>query len=508
MPILVILILIAAVSPVEWPASPLTRDPWLCVALTAAVVALPLIASAAVSRWTVRTLGVDGRRSTAVRVYSRWRRVAFYLNVGVLVFAVYGCGWGWAVRQLLSFPTADGTSRLAPFAELLVPAPYLFILLANWCIYFFVERKLAATAASARPFFTLPGFVLFQGRQFLAQVMLPMLLACSLHTVDRFFPELTGEWWFQLASTALLLVFALFLPRLMKPLLGLTTMPAGPGRDRLEATAKRLNVTCADILLWPTRGVMANAMVIGLIPWARYVIFTDSLLDGMDADEVTAVFGHEAGHVKHFHLPYYLLFLSLSSTAVLGSLVTAERALEWAGWKPTFPTAWEETAYLAVLVAFLGYLFVVFGFLSRVCERQADLAGCRGGSCGRPDCTGHDETTVLAADGTAICPTGIYAMTRALEKVMLLNGQDPTAGTGLRAMGRRLLAWLRAWQHGPVPSRIEFLLKLLTQPDLAAKHDRYAFRVRLWVVLVLGLAIVGSGFTIGWTELVKLWARV
>src|SRR5207302_325305 len=83
-------------------------------------------------------------------------------------------------------------------------------------------------------------------------------------------------------------------------------------------------------------------------------------------------------------------------------------------------------------VAFLGaYIFVVFGFLSRRCERQADVFGCRAVSCGRADCTGHDEGWVLdqiragsVSDrkGHVLCPTGIQTFISALEKVASVNG--------------------------------------------------------------------------------------
>ena len=61
---------------------------------------------------------------------------------------------------------------------------------------------------------------------------------------------------------------------------------------------------------------MANAMIVGLVPWLRYVIFTDRLLEEFSEDEIEAVFGHEIGHVRHQHMPYYLGFLALSLGAL------------------------------------------------------------------------------------------------------------------------------------------------------------------------------------------------
>src|SRR5439155_7285007 len=110
------------------------------------------------------------------------------------------------------------------------------------------------------------------------------------------------------------------LPLVIRLVLGLRPLPEGPLRDRLLAASRRLNFRASDILLWNTRNGMANAMVIGLLPWLRYVVFTDRLIEEFPEEEVEAVFGHEIGHIRHQHMLYYLVFL-LTSMAVLG-LVT------------------------------------------------------------------------------------------------------------------------------------------------------------------------------------------
>ena len=75
------------------------------------------------------------------------------------------------------------------------------------------------------------------------------------------------------------------------------------------------------------------------------------------------------------------------------------------------------------LVGILGtYIFVVFGFLSRRCERQADIFGCRTMSCSQPDCTSHTGPDELAPRGRGLCATGIGTFIDALEKVAQLNG--------------------------------------------------------------------------------------
>src|SRR5205814_4046907 len=178
-----------------------------------------------------------------------------------------------------------------------------------------------------------------------------------------------------------LLVVIVFMPLLVRLILGLERLPDGPVRRRLETVARRLGFRCTDLLVWNTRGGMANAMVLGLLPWPRYVVFTDRLLDDFTTDEVEAVLGHEAGHVKHHHMLFYLGFLTLSMAILflLSQLLIDPESKTHRDYLDALPWA----------AALIAYIFVVFGFVSRRCERQADVYGCRAVSCSSPNCVEH-----------------------------------------------------------------------------------------------------------------------
>src|SRR5262249_53709385 len=177
-------------------------------------------------------------------------------------------------------------------------------------------------------------------------------------------------------------------------------MPAGPLRDRLEAAAVRLRCRCSEILIWNTRNGMANAMVVGVLPWLRYVLLSDRLVEETTPEEVEAVFVHEVGHVKHQHMLYYLAFL-IGSLAVLsraGGLVEDKiqelwpAALAFMENNTAFIQSWLA---LPTLLGLAVYIFTMFGFLSRRCERQADIYGCRAVSCEDPECTCHNHPPTL-----------------------------------------------------------------------------------------------------------------
>src|SRR5262249_39057613 len=123
------------------------------------------------------------------------------------------------------------------------------------------------------------------------------------------------------AVTTLVAAATVFIcmPWIIRLVLGLRPMPPGSLRTRLLGAAQRLKFRCSNILLWNTRGGVANAMVVGIMTWLRYVVLTDRLISEMTPSEAEAVFGHEVGHIKHRHMIYYLAFL-LISLAVLSQI--------------------------------------------------------------------------------------------------------------------------------------------------------------------------------------------
>src|SRR5205807_5024914 len=115
----------------------------------------------------------------------------------------------------------------------------------------------------------------------------------------------------------------------------------------------------------------------------------------------------------------------------------------------------KQEALLLILAA--AYIFVVFGYLSRRCERQADIFGCRAVSCSQPDCVGHTEMSAFPERGAGLCGTGIKTCARALDRVYAVNmhgGHDDDGRTSSGTVLRGVFGWLRAWQHSPMPHRV------------------------------------------------------
>lgn len=508
MPILLVFSLAAACIPVDWPAPLVGGGVEVAVALSALAVGASLSVAVSLRRWVIRTLRQDyGRKIEVAQVYSRIRRLMLYVNLGLVAACVVAFGWGWAVQRTLVVEW-HGQWRLAPFAELIVPLPYFLILFGTWTIYFDAERLMHRTTVLGpvtRDFFSRTGYFIHHLRQFVLLILLPVMFLVIQQSIARFLPATARSDWFRFGSFALIPLLILFLPLFIKPMLGLRSMPAGAARGRLETLARRLHFRCTDFLLWPTHGAVANAMILGLLPRVRYVIFTDRILEELPPDEIDAVFGHEVGHAKHGHIPLYAAFLLLSTTVLAAALLLIVRQLDAAGVE--LP-AWAEGWIALPPVVLTGiYVFIVFGFLSRRCERQADVYGCRAVSCCDPACTGHDDSTVYPERAQGLCPGGIRTFVRALERVEYVNsGRHPEAreqGPTLGGMVRGLFRWLRAWQHSTIPRRIAFLQDLIGRPERERRFQRRVTILRWALLAGLVAVLIALGEAVGWDDLLQ-----
>ncbi len=512
MPILLVFALVGACVPVPW-WPPLTGgEKATALALTVACVGLSLTAAFTLRTWVVQTLRREpGRKAEVVQVYSRLRRVMFFVNLGLVAACVLVFGWGWAVQNTLGEFRGQSPNRVwhgLPFAELAVPLPYFLILFGTWTIYYDAERTLHRTTPLGpinKAFWSRAGYFFNHLRQFGLLVMLPVLLFVTQQSLGRYMQETARSDWYRIASVAMIPVLILFMPLLIKPILGLKTMPVGPTRDRLATLAKRLHFRCTDFLLWPTHGAVANAMIVGLVPQVRYVIFTDRILEDLPPDEVDAVFGHEVGHAKHGHIWLYAAFLALSMTVIAALLLLVGKQLDEA--KVPIPDWVEGWIALPPVALAAAYIFLVFGFLSRRCERQADVYGCRAVSCNDPKCAGHDSATVYPERARGLCPTGIRTFVRALERVELVNGgpgweeksHRPTPGE----MMRGFFKWLRSWQHSTMSRRVEFLLSLIENPRRERQFQWRVTALRWGLLVGLVAALFGLGEAVGWKDLLK-----
>jgi len=472
MPLILTLFLLVFCLPVAWPQPWLAGPPWLPPVLTAVVTALASVHACHAGRRAVRLLSEPFRQSEALIGFHRARMRQVWVTAGTFTFCVLALGWGWWVQESL----VVGTDRhLMPGAEAVILAPLFVMIVLGWMAQFNVDRRvgeLCGRATQGRA-----AFAVYQFRQQLALALIPVVLVVAEQSLGRAAPHLIESGWFRVGAFLALIVVMAASPWILRLLLGMQRLPDSPLRLRLVATARRLGLRFSDLLVWNTRGTVGNAMVAGVFRRPRYVMFTDRLLTELTPEELEAVLGHEIGHVRHRHLLLYLVFLSLSLTALSGIAQFAARTAGLDNWLGTTLNWLGDWQTVVALAAVAGYVVVAFGFLSRRCEREADLFGCRAVSCGRPDCNGHAPGwDAQLAGGADPCPTGVDIVTTALERVAVING-----------VNRSRPGWLASWQHSTIASRVEFLARLRTDPGLDRRYRRRLGWIK--VALLSGVAI-------------------
>lgn len=373
-------------------------------------------------------------RFAILKRFARWRRIHFFASSFFFVASLYVLGWGWAVESFLG-------DRWAPIIKLIVLAPFLGGLILAWGFFYDVDRGAHAMLwiSSDTRFPSRSAYLALTIRHNLMLMAPPLLLMTAQDLLQYVFPELRSRQEFPYLTLvvlfSLLAVSILCIPWLLKLYLGLTPLPPGVLRDHLDATARRLKFRYTDILVWHTNDTLANAMVTGMLPILRYVILTDRLSAELTTEEIDGVFGHEIGHIKHHHMTLYTVFLFLSMVMLGGlwtlaiDVATAHLGADWPGMMKLF----EHQEWFLVVVVI--YVFLVFGVLSRHCERQADLFGC------------HVASRA--------------AFISALEKVADING-----------MTRDKPGIFTAWQHWTIGQRVEFLRKIDADPALEARTQR------------------------------------
>jgi Zn-dependent protease with chaperone function len=479
--------------PDDWPAPVWAATAGESAALAWAGAAAVVGTAALLGRWLSRRLyQAPGRRHALLRRYGTYRVYHQVSLFTVYSLTLYAGGWGWAVEQ---FCASAAPWRVA--TELFLLAPFLTALILSWACFYDVERAFHRAGAcddersgcpstEVEPFWDRRAYVGYHVRQRLGLISVPLGLMILEKGLHRLFPTLQQDQPALTTFVGLAAVPAVIIgmPWLFRLILRLRPLPEGPLRQRLLDAGRRLRFRCGDILLWDTHHSVANAMVIGIHPRLRYVTFSDRLLTELTPEEIEAVFGHEVGHVKHHHMLYYLGFLVVSLFVVFGAWEAAPLALPGL-------RRWLEAHRQLEIVPFLGlfggYFFLVFGFLSRRCERQADIYGCKAVSCPRADCREHATSAECAAAGQGLCPTGIRTFIEALEKVARLNG-----------ISRDRPGWFQSWQHSTIARRVEFLQRMLDDPALEPRFQRRVALVKWALLLGLGAALGAIGFVRGW----------
>jgi len=400
-------------------------DPWVTLGGVAGLAALTVLAG-----WLCSTLAVYLLRrrdpmaapGSALRdvMASRLLSLLSGLVIGFTAADVFVFGWPMLVYRLL------GVYRwMVLLDDLLLLLPALLMMLAVIMWRYRVESL-------GRP--VSPGMLRYlwlRVRVELGVILVPWLLLVSLtdlaKAVFHGFSPLAGA----VVSGAAVVLLLSVSPLLLRAIWGTSRLPDGALRQRLEAFSVGHGFRCNDILLWHTHNHIANAGVIGPLPFLRYVLLTDVLVSRCTEEEVEAVFAHEVGHIRRHHLAFYFLFavaffcfyVNLVDLVALSGRVGP--LTDVLGLQMTPPQA------VVMLLFAVAYWALVFGFVSRRMEQQADMFSLR--SIERPE-----------------------ALLSALDKLGAL-GHAPRRAS--------------FWRHFSIDRRIAFLRRIMSDPAKARGFD-------------------------------------
>ncbi|MEK7756009.1 MAG: M48 family metallopeptidase, partial [Planctomycetota bacterium] len=404
---------------------------------------------------------------------------------------------GFAAAVLLTrWPDWFDFGRITPalqiVGDLIVLSPFFVGTLVLWIAAYPVERALrlfgdprsSGGAQAGGPGWRMGTYLDFHLRHQLLVVAAPMTLILFAANMTRGYDAQLRRWtgWVWTPDVLLAVVAGcvfVVAPLLLCRIWRTAPLEAGPLRGRLEDICRRIGLRCRDILIWKSDGIMINAAVMGVFAPVRYVLLSDALLATMSTRQIEAVFGHEAGHVRHRHIQHFLVFALVGWLAVAGLMEGLARTSmgSKAWWGLSSITI--QGLGLAATVLFWG---LGFGWVSRRFERQADLFGARcvtpsDAECDRP-CSVHlDARTSCTQDGR-VCATAAAVFASALQRVALLNGIPSEE---------------RSWRHSSIGSRIRFLVSLAGDPARAMRFERLIRRIK---TSLLAAAVLGGAFFI------------
>lgn len=426
---------------------------WSFLVASVALVALPACARAAAYRGSWRLL----RRGLGLSEKLRW--------LVVLPFAIWSVtsnGLG-AVESLMgAWIGLDEMAAAAP--------PLLALLAITWAEHplhdrmrqAMLVRELDAGGLVERPPTRWEATV-GRARAMLAMPLVPVLLIVCWHeTVEYVLGGQPALAWrtIDIAGTIAIVAFS---PAIIVRVLGTRSLGDGEARQRIATLCDQMGARITGVRLWAHPS--ANAAILGLLPWARYMLVTEPLLQGMPRHEFDAVVAHELAHVRQHHV----LWIVLAMLALVTALGLVEPALAWFGQNAGLGRGLAELSAL-LLVATAAVLG--FGAISRLIERHADARAAVALSTSIAH--EHEDDPAIVHQG------GPDSMAAALDRVCALNGVDPNR-------------W--GFRHGSVRQRQRALARLAGLPSRRLPVDRRVFTLRLTTLTTL--AIAGTFMLVG-----------
>jgi Zn-dependent protease with chaperone function len=368
----------------------------------------------------------------------KWRNVLLTLSNGYLIvfFILFHF-----------FLTAQ---RVLPHSSFIVAAFSLFLYLS--ALFFFHYTAYASLPMGTRGTAGTPFQYALQQIRLLIPFSLPFLLFSLIFDLILLLPSddlqnlllmpeesLIGTVTLFGFTLLVLLLVLLFFPPLTIKIWRCKDLAPSPLASDLLALCRKAHFKHAGMKTWTVLNHSYTAGIIGILPRFRYVMFTKRLLSDLSPRSIIAILAHEIGHSARKHLLIYpFILMGMIVMTALFSILFGETVAVWFSlndylypspiWKAIYPLA---LFFLHALILIL-YFRLVFGYFSRLFERQADL---------------HVFELDLPPDD----------MQLALDELGHISG-----GTHL----------VPCWHHHSIQKRIDFLETVKKDRDAVGRHHR------------------------------------
>jgi STE24 endopeptidase len=192
------------------------------------------------------------------------------------------------------------------------------------------------------------------------------------------------------------------------------------------------------------------------------------LLETMTDKQIEAVFAHELGHVKHRHMTWYVV---LFATLMLLLAGPGQFLLDWVTEMNRIKWVSKDMISGLGTIAGIGAFLMVFGFLSRWFERQADVFAAR-----IMEQEERSNVLALGLEGSTsyVGKYGATTFASALHRVAAVNNIPVAA---------------RNFTHGSIAERVRYLQALSSDPTRTLQFDRWMSVLNA----AMGFALLASG---------------
>lgn len=358
----------------------------------------------------------------------------FLANIGLLIFLIFYhfvLGSARIYRNIIYFPESDTIVLLFS----------LFLFFLGLVVFHWSDRKKRRGSQNSSVAGELRMLIPFAIPFLLVTVMVDILKRYP--ELDRFLEHAGSFIGMLIVAIVAITFFAgimIFLPFWIQKIWQCEPLEDTALKKELEAVCRKAHFRHAGLKTWTVMNHALTAAIIGIIPRYRYIMFTKRLLHEMPGTSLEAILAHEIGHNYHKHLliyPWIILgmsvMLGLFTTFVEPSMVSQ---IFWffKEYRIPFFTGFLPIALFSIYAAIIALYFrFVFGFFSRLFERQADLY-------------------VFALK----IPS--QYLINALQHIGIATGESPNKPN---------------WHHYNIRQRIEFLRKAEEDPKVIKQHHRY-----------------------------------